>query len=78
MLSKIIAFSIAICLTLYFVSQYMTYPAKTELIDEYLQKYLSTNKVSISNLDSTTLVFKGENVKAGLVFYPGGFVDYNS
>ena len=78
MLSKIIAFSIAICLTLYFVSQYMTYPAKTELIDDYLPTYLSTYKVSISNLDSTTLVFKGENSKAALVFYPGGNVDYNS
>ena len=78
MFLKVLALSIAILLIFVGISKYMTYPAKTELIDEYLQKYLSTNKVSISNLDSTTLVFKGENVNAGLVFYPGGFVDYNS
>ena len=78
MLSKILAFSITICLASFWISEYMSYPSKTELIDDYLQTYLSTYKVLISNLDSTTLVFKGKNSYAALVFYPGGFVDYNS
>ena len=78
MISKIIAFTILLGLATYWISDYLTYDAETELIDDYLQTYLSEYKVIISNLDDTTLVFKGENTRAALVFYPGGNVDYNS
>ena len=78
MISKKLAFTIIICFASFWISECKTYPAKTELIDDYLQTYLSTYKVFISNLDNTTLVFKGENINSALVFYPGGNVDYNS
>ena len=78
MISKVIAFAIAICLASTWISEYMAYPAKTDLIDDYLQTNLSSYNVLISNLDNTTLVFKGKSTKAALVFYPGGNVDYNS
>ena len=78
MVSKLIPLIIVFCLTLFLVWQYNHYPAKTELIDDFLEANLPTYKVSISNLDSSTLVFKGENTKAALAFYPGANVDYNS
>lgn len=78
MLSKFIQFSIVVYLASFWISELMIYPANKELIDDYLQTLLSKYKVLISYLDRTTLVFKGENSNAALVFYPGGNVDYNS
>ena len=78
MLSRIISFSVIIYLANLWISECMTYPAKTELIDDYFQTYLSEYKILITNLDSTTLVFRGEKTNAALVFYPGGNIDFNS
>ena len=78
MVSKIIPIIALIGLTSFLVLKTMHYPAKTEIIDNFLETNLPTYKVSISNLDSSTLIFKGENIKAALVFYPGANVDYNS
>ena len=70
---RLIIIPILICFIVYLIINKLTYFADIKSIDNYIQKY---ENATISKLDKTTLVFKGNYIKAALVFYPGGNVEY--
>ena len=72
---RLIIIPIFISFVVYLIYIKLQYFADTNSIDSYLQQY---EKEAISKFDKTTLIFKGNNVKAALVFYPGGNVEYTA
>ena len=73
---RLIVLSILISFAVYLTYMKLQYYANTKEIDSYLQKYY--DKVTISNLDKTTLIFEGDDTKAALIFYPGANIEYTA
>lgn len=46
--------------------------------EEALSALDSNDKVTVSHLDKTTIVFEPEDVEVGFIFYPGGKVQYEA
>ena len=65
---------ILIFLGMYLILRYFHYKADIESMD----KYLSTKNITIKKLDDKKILFKGENTKAGMIFYPGGNVEHTA
>lgn len=50
------------------------YKADTKAID----KFTTQNSVSKEVLDNNTIIYSAQNAKTGLIFYPGGKVEYTA
>ena len=74
MLLAIVITIILIVLGIYLILRYYHYKEDKESID----KYLSTKNITIKKLDDNKTLFKGENTKAAMIFYPGGNVEHTA
>ena len=72
-LSSIVGVLIILVST-FFIYTSIYYHADTERID----KYLEGKNVSITEIHSDTLEIKGNASKGGIIFYPGGKVEYKA
>ena len=56
----------------------MNYLSNTESINTVLSIYETKNEIIKSQINENILVFKGKEIKASLILYPGANIDFTA
>ena len=77
-LSKLAFSSVIAMLASFFKLDEIGYSSDSQSIETFFESFESKNSVVKSQITDKIIAYEGENVKAGLIFYPGANVDYTS